>query len=126
MLLYELHKKGLALILPKDVAAAQGIHLQNNSWAPKKGKPCGRNVVNASGVSAPWTGVPLNTDEVKDAAALRWGDIRHPVDIYMCLNNLLPKKSIFCKIRVVTQIDTFFIFLLGDEPLKIQKRFVTI
>ena len=35
-------------------------------------------MVNASGVSAPGAGVPLNTDEVKDAAALRWGDIRHP------------------------------------------------
>ena len=75
-LLYELRKKGLALILPKDVAEAHGVHLQNNSWAPKKGKPCGRNVVNTSGVSAPWKGIPLNTKRVKEAAAQRWGG--HP------------------------------------------------
>ena len=68
-----MHKKGLALILPLEVAQVHGVHLQNNSWAPKKGKPCERNLVNASGVSTPWAGVPLSTSRVKEAAALRWG-----------------------------------------------------
>ena len=79
-MLYETWRAGLAVILPFDTAISiDGIHLQNNGWAPKRKKEKGRNVGNCSGVSARFgPQIPLNTSAVKLAATQRWGQIHHP------------------------------------------------
>lgn len=79
-MLYEVWEKGLAIILPLEIAEGiVGIHFQNNGWAPKRKKEKGRYVGNCSGVSSrSGPQIPLNTEEVKLAAVQRWGLIHHP------------------------------------------------
>jgi hypothetical protein len=76
---YESWQSGLSVILPVDKAKECGVHMSKKSWAPKRGKKKGRNVVNATVVaSASGPSVPLNTPWVKEASKDKWGDINHP------------------------------------------------
>ena len=75
-ILFDLHQDGHVLIVPTDVAQAiPGIHYSSTNWAPKAGKPQGRQLGDPSNVLE---GSALNSEEVKAMVTAKWGEIRHP------------------------------------------------
>lgn len=77
-LLFEgFHSRGLAFILPKDLAlAVPRLHLGVNAWVPKAEKKQGRPIADCSdgGRGAD----PLNSEQAKLACDELYGEIHHP------------------------------------------------
>jgi len=74
-MLSDLHADGVGFVLPGEmVRKFVTCHLMLGKWVAKFGKHCGRNIGDMSFCLGPH----LNGDWAKDAAAARYGAIRHP------------------------------------------------
>jgi hypothetical protein len=80
---YEARMEQKVVFITVEQAERCGVHLQNASWAPKKGSVKGRNTTNCSGVSSKrGSQIPLNSKKVcRLSAKAVWGDIDHPTII---------------------------------------------
>lgn len=68
-----------AALLPLDkVLQWEGVHFSCLSWAPKKGKACGRMIADTSNNEKDSSVVNATTQEGEDAIRRRYGDICHP------------------------------------------------
>jgi hypothetical protein len=82
-LIYKLYSDGTMILLRKeDAMRIDGLHLSPQHHADSKGKPEGRIIEDLSGQHDP-TFTPLNgsaqdKDQLRDAIALKWGEIKHP------------------------------------------------
>jgi len=82
-LLYKLYSDGTMIFLHKeDANRIDGLHLSPQHHADSKGKPEGRIIGDLSGQHDPKF-TPLNgsagdKDELRNAIALKWGEIKHP------------------------------------------------
>ena len=75
-LVYELYKGGKVIILPTTESKKNRVtHFSALSWTPKFGKPQGRLI---GDTSAPESGTPLNSAEVKELFDTSFGNIYHP------------------------------------------------
>lgn len=75
-ILFDLHQEGHVLIVPTEVAnTIPGIHYSSTHWAPKAGKPQGRQLGDPSNVLE---GSALNSDSVRAMVTAKWGEIHHP------------------------------------------------
>jgi len=87
-ILYDLHQDGYILIFPSNVASSiPGIHYSSTHWAPKAGKPQGRQLGDPSNVL---DGSALNSDVVKTLVNEKWGEIHHPTldDLVLMISRL--------------------------------------
>lgn len=68
-----------AVILPLDMVMLwEGVHFSCLSWAPKKGKACGRMIADTSNNEKGSSVVNATTQAGEDAIRRRYGDICHP------------------------------------------------
>lgn len=68
-----------AVILPLEkVLQWKGVHFSCLSWAPKKGKACGRMIADTSNNEKDSSVVNATTQTGEDAIRRRYGDICHP------------------------------------------------
>ena len=72
----------MILLRKEDAMRIDGLHLSPQHHADSKGKPEGRIIGDLSGQHNP-TFTPLNgsaqdKDQLRDAIALKWGEIKHP------------------------------------------------
>jgi hypothetical protein len=109
------HDAGLAIVLPVDVAILiPGAHINTASWAAKKGKESGRQIVDCSAADA---GTPLNSPAAKEAGEKRWGKIKHPTIAQLTLMIMEMVRRLMAE-EGTTMEEAFADLLLWKTDLK--------